>query len=105
MFVNSSDKNQQRVVSNTSVLSSKAMEKHLNVFAVFNKFSCKLAAMASILRTLVYLDIGIASIFDIISGHNMLIASTMQSFTNSASEKSLQSSVPKQNLPLKQPLG
>ena len=76
-------------MSNTSVLSSKAIEKHLNVFAVFNTFSFKLAAMAAILRTVVFLDIGIASIFDFTSGHTMLIASTMQSFTNSASEKGL----------------
>ena len=45
--------------------------------------------LASILRTTVFLDIGIASIFDFISGHTMLIASIMQSFTNSASEKGL----------------
>ena len=76
-------------VSNTSVLSSQAIEKHLNVFAVFYRFSCKLAAMASILRTVVLLCIGIASIFDFIFGHTMSLASTMQSFTNSASKKGL----------------
>ena len=76
-------------VSNISVLSSKAIEKHLNVFAVFNRFACKLAAMAYILRTVVFLDMGIASIFDFTSEHTILIASTMQSFTNSASEKGL----------------
>ena len=73
-------------VSNISVLSSEAIEKHLDIFAVFNKFF-KLAAMASILQTVVFLDIKIASISDFISGHTMLIASTMQSFTNSASKK------------------
>ena len=45
--------------------------------------------MASILRTAIFLDIEIASIFDFISGHTMLITSTMQSFTNSTSEKGL----------------
>ena len=73
-------------VSNTSMLSSKAIVKHLHVFVVF---SFKLAAMASILQTVVFLDIGIASIFYFISGHTMLIASTMQFFTNSASERGL----------------
>ena len=76
-------------VSNISVFLSKAIEKHLNVFAVFNRFSYKLSAMASILRTVVFLDIGIASIFDFISRHTMLISSTMQSFTDSTSEKGL----------------
>jgi len=76
-------------VSNTSVLLSKAIEKHLNVFAVFNRFSCKLAAMVFILRTVEFFDMGIASIFDFTSEHTMLIASTMQFFTNSASEKGL----------------
>ena len=65
------------------------IEKHLNVFAVFNRFSCRLAAMVSILRTVFYLDVVIASIFYFTSGHTMLIVSTMQSFTNSASEKGL----------------
>ena len=47
-------------VSNTSVLSYGEIEEHLNVFAVINEFSRKLIAMASILQTLVVLDMGIA---------------------------------------------
>ena len=49
--------------STISALSSKAIEQHLNVFAVFIKFYCKLVAMPPILCIAILVDMGSASIF------------------------------------------
>ena len=76
-------------VFSISVLLSSVSEYHSNNFPASNSCSDRFYAIPPIRRTIVLLDREIASILVLTSGHVISTASSIHSFTNSASENGL----------------